>query len=95
MVGISAAYGAPAETRLLVYHYMRLRLAFQTTSPVRSDSSKNRVDMFAPGQARRLPDDCSLAVQDDDRGRPDDAELPDQVQVGLGIDVDVGDVVQP
>ena len=63
--------------------------------PARSDSSKNGVDLFAPREARHLPDDGSLTVQDDDRGRPHDAELPDQVQMGLGIDVDVGDVVQP
>jgi len=61
---------------------------------VGSDPSKHRGDLFAPRQARRLPDDGSLTVQDDDGGRPHDAELPDQVQVGLGIDVDVGDVVE-
>jgi hypothetical protein len=61
----------------------------------RSDASENRVDLFAPRKASSLPDDRSPTIQDDDRGRPDDAKLPDEVQVGLRVDIHVADVVQP
>jgi hypothetical protein len=94
-VGISAAYGAPTETRFSVSHHMRPRPTFQTTVPGRSDASENRVDLFAPRTASGLPDDFSSTIQDDDRGRPDDAKLPDQVQVGLRVEIHVADVVQP
>ena len=61
----------------------------------RSDACENCVDLRAPREARDLPDDRSPTIQDDDGRRPDDAELPDQVQVGLRVHVHIGDVVQP
>ena len=60
-----------------------------------SNPGEDTVDLFAPGHARRLPDNRSLAVQYDNRGRANNAKFPDQFQVGLGVDVDVRDVVQP
>jgi len=74
---------------------MRRCLTFQTTVSRHLDASENRVDLCAPREASDLPDDGSPTIQDDDSRRPDDAKLPDQVQVGLRIHVHIGDVVQP
>jgi len=95
VVGISAAYGGLSQSWLPAFHYMRWCLTIQTTPFWRSDSSEDPIDLFTPGQTRCLADDRSLPVQHDDRGRTNDTELPDQLQVGLGVDVDVRNVVQP
>ena len=60
-----------------------------------SDAGENSVDLFTPRKASSLPDDRSPMIQDEDRGRPDDAKLPDQLQVGLRVEIHVPDVVQP
>ena len=62
---------------------------------MRSDSSENGGHLLAPREAGRLPNDRSPTIQDDNGGRPHDTELPNKIQMGLGIDVDVGHVVQP
>jgi hypothetical protein len=84
---------APRPNRTLSVPKYETVSHYSDTRSLPADSGENGIDLRAARKAGCLPDNRSRTVEDDHRGRTDDAQPPHQIQVRLGIDVDVGDAV--